>query len=345
MRPPDRGVPWGVAAASVDVQVGARTIRVTSPDKILFPDHGYTKLDLVEYFLAVQDGIFRALRDRPTTMHRFPDGVEGEGFFQKRVGRAPEWIDRVEVGFMAGGSAVELCPSDPAHVIWAVHMGCLEFHPWQVRRPDLMRPDELRFDLDPMPGVDFRTVCEVAREVRGALDDLGMTGFPKTSGGRGLHVYVPIEPRWGYLPVRRAVLAFAREIERRVPGLATAEWWKEDRGERVFIDFNQNLPDKTLTSAYSVRPVGDARVSCPIEWEELDVVAPGDFTIATVPARFAERGDLMARSDDLAFSLEPLLDWVERDERNGIGEAAFPPHFPKMPGEPPRVHPSRARRG
>lgn len=333
-----------VASDAVEIEVDGRTIGITSPGKVLFPATGQTKLELVEYFLAVAEGILTALHERPTAMHRFPDGVEGEGFYQKRVGRAPAWIDRVEVTFAHGRTAVELCPTQLSHIIWAVHMGCMEFHPWQVRRADMARPDELRLDLDPMPGVEFAAVREVAHHVRAALDELGLPSFPKTSGGRGIHVYVPIEPRWGYLPVRRAVLAFAREIERRLPHLATAEWWKEDRGERVFIDFNQNLPDKTVTSAYSVRPVPDARVSTPIEWSELDSVVPADFTISTVPARFAARGDLMGEMPAAACSLEPLLEWVERDERNGIGETAFPPHFPKMPGEPPRVSRSRARK-
>lgn len=327
-----------------DVEVGGRTVRVTSPDKVLFPARGETKLDLVEYFLAVADGALAAVRERPTTMHRFPEGVGGEGFFQKRVGKAPDWIETVRVDFPAGGHAVEMCPTHPAQVVWAANLGCMEFHPWQVRRGDLLRPDELRLDLDPAPGVTFETVAEVGGVVRELLSEVGMAGYPKTSGGRGIHVYVRIEPRWGYLPVRRAVLAVAREVERRAPTLATAEWWKEDRGERVFVDFNQNLPDKTVTSAYSVRPSPQAPVSCPFDWVELDGLDPRDFTIATVPARYAERGDLMAALDSQAFSLEPFLEWVERDEGNGIGEAPFPPHFPKMPGEPPRVHPSRARR-
>lgn len=333
-----------MAGTWTDVEVGARTVRITNPEKVLFPARGETKLDLVEYFTAVSDGALRALHERPTTMHRFPDGVGGEGFFQKRVGKAPHWVDTVQVTFPHGRTAVELCPTEPAHLIWAVNLGCLEFHPWQVRRAQMLRPDELRLDLDPQPGVTFETVREVADQVRATLADLGMVGFPKTSGGRGLHVYVAIEPRWGYLPVRRAVLAFAREIERRLPALATAEWWKEDRGERVFVDFNQNLPDKTVTSAYSVRPVADARVSSPFGWDELADLEPGDLTIATVPARYGERGDLMAGLHETAYSIEPLLEWVERDERDGRGEAPFPPHFPKMPGEPPRVHPSRARR-
>lgn len=333
-----------MASSWVDVEVAGRPIRITSPEKVLFPARRETKLDLAEYFVAVADGALRALADRPTTMHRFPDGVDGEGFFQKRVGRAPPWVDRVEVSFPAGGSAVELCPTEPAHVVWAANLGCMEFHPWQVRRPDLLRPDELRLDLDPQPGVGFAAVREVAHHARELLAEVGMTGYAKTSGGRGLHVYVAIEPRWGYLPVRRAVLAVARELERRLPTLATAEWWKEDRGERVFVDFNQNLPDKTVTSAYSVRPVPEATVSCPVAWDELDDAEPADFTIATVPARYERLGDLMAGMDADAHSIEPFLEWVERDERNGQGEAPFPPHFPKMPGEPPRVHPSRARK-
>ncbi|MBI2169190.1 MAG: DNA polymerase domain-containing protein [Actinobacteria bacterium] len=330
--------------SGAEVAVGGRTVRISSPEKIWFPAIGATKLEVVEYFLAVADGALRAIAERPTVLHRFPDGVEGEGFFQKRVGRAAAWIETVPVTFPAGGHADELCPTEPAHVLWAVNLGCLEFHPWQVRRNDLLRPDELRLDLDPQPGVAWGTVRAVARVAQEVLADVGLQGFPKTSGGRGLHVYARIESRWGYLPVRRAVLALAREIERRAPELATAEWWKQDRGERVFIDFNQNLPDKTVTSAYSIRPGPRAQVSCPITWDELETAEPADFTIRTVPGRLVAQGDLMAALDEHASSLEPALEWVARDERTGLGEAPFPPHFPKMPGEPPRVHPSRARR-
>lgn len=332
-----------MASTWTEVEAGGRTLRISSPEKVWFPALGITKLDVVEYVRAVGDGLLRALHERPTVMHRFVDGVEGEGFFQKRVGRAPAWVERVEVTFPSGGTADELCPTRVEHLVWAANLGCLEFHPWQVRRRDLLRPDELRLDLDPAPGVAFDTVREVARCAREVLDELGMVGFPKTSGSRGLHVYVRIQPRWGYLPVRRAVLALAREVERRLPALATAEWWKEDRGERVFIDFNQNLPDRTVAAAYSVRPVAAATVSCPLTWDEVDDVDPAELTVASVPERFGRLGDLMAGLDDEAFSIEPLLEWVERDEANGQGEAPFPPHFPKVPGEPPRVHPSRAR--
>lgn len=326
------------------MEVGGRQVRITSPEKVLFPERGLTKLDVVGHFAAVAGGVLRGVRERPTVMHRFPGGPGGESFFQKRLGKAPEWVDRVAVRFPAGGEAVELCPTQPAHVLWAANLGCLELHPWQVRRRDLLRPDELRFDLDPAPGVPFDAVRAVGRCLREVLADAGLEGFPKTTGQRGLHVHVRIEPRWGYLPVRRAVLAVAREVERRVPHLATSSWWKEDRGERVLIDFNQNLPDRTVTAPYSVRPRPDAPVACPIRWEELDDVDPRELTIGTVAERFAARGDPMARLDEHGHSIEALLEWVARDEERGLGEAPFPPHFPKVPGEPARVHPSRARR-
>lgn len=330
---------------SLEVEVGGRTLRVSNPDKVLFPARGETKLDLVAYFLVVGEGALRGVLERPTTMHRFPEGVTGEGFFQKRVpARRPEWLETVAVEFPAGGHAEELCPSELAHLIWAVNQGCSEFHPWAVRRHDLLRPDELRVDLDPMPGVPFPAVREVALCVRDVLSAAGMVGFPKTSGGRGLHVLVRLQPRWGYLPVRRAALALAREVERRMPRLATAAWWKEERGTRVFLDFNQNLPDRTVASAYSVRPTPEALVSCPLEWSEVPEVEPGDLTLATVPARFATTGDPSAAIDAQAFSLEPLLELAARDEAAGVGEAPFPPHFPKVRGEPRRVSPSRARR-
>jgi DNA ligase D len=332
-----------VAASALELDVDGRAVRITSPDKVLFAARGETKLDLVGYALAVGEGLLRGLHDRPTTLHRFPHGPDGEGFFQKRVVKAPAWIPTVHVAFPAGGSADELCPTHLSHLVWAMNLGCMEFHPWAVRRADLMRPDELRVDLDPAPGVPFDAVRSVARTVREVLSEVGMEGHPKTSGSRGLHVYVRVEPRWGYLPLRRCVLALAREVERRMPAVATTAWWKEDRGERVFLDFNQNLPDKTVVSAYSVRPTAEATVSCPLTWEEVDDADPRDLTIATVPARVAEVGDLMAGIDVQASSLEPLLEWVERDEAEGIGEAPFPPHFPKVPGEPPRVQPSRAR--
>lgn len=338
-------------ASSIEVELGGRLVRVTSPDKPWFPARGLTKADAVEYLRVVSPGLLRAVRDRPTVMHRFPDGAGAaddaspEGFFQKRVGRAPDWIERVRVTFPAGGTADELCPTEPAQLLWALNLGCLEFHPWQVRSRDLLRPDELRFDLDPSPGVGFDAVREVAFCLREVLAEVGMVGFPKTSGSRGLHVLVRIQPRWGYLPVRRCVLAVAREVERRVPRLATTAWWKEERGPRVFIDYNQNLPDRTVVAAYSIRPRPDATVSCPLDWDELATIGgPAAFTVESVPARFGERGDPMAGLDEQAHSLEPVFEWVARDERAGAGEAPFPPHFPKVPGEPPRVSPTRARR-
>ena len=335
-----------MASSWVDVDAGGRTLRVSSPEKVVFPGRGETKLDLVGYYLTVGDGIVRALHERPTVMHRFQHGAAGEGFFQKRIpdkGR-PEWLKTVEVQFPYGGRAVELCPVDLAHVVWAVNLGCLESHPWAVRRRDLLRPDELRVDLDPSPGAEFPDVQRVAQCAREVLAEAGIVSYPKTSGGRGIHVYARLQPRWGYLQLRRAVLALAREVERRLPEHATAAWWKEERGERVFLDFNQNLPDRTVASAYSVRPGPDGHVSCPLRWDEVPDAEPADFTIATVPERFAAIGDPAVELDAEAYSIEPLLEMAERDEANGQGEAPFPPHFPKVADEPRRVSPSRARK-
>lgn len=339
-----------MASTWVEVEVGGRPVRVTSPDKVLFPARGATKLDVVGYFLTVAEEAVRGVYERPTVLHRFPEGVvpDGDGgaesFFQKRVRRPPAWVATVRVRFPSGNEADELCPDHPAHLVWAVNLGCFEFHPWAVRRLDLLRPDELRVDLDPAPGVGFETVRRVAGCVREVLAEAGMEGFPKTSGARGLHVYVRVQPRWGYLVLRRCVLALAREVERRMPALATSAWWKEQRGERVFLDYNQNLPDRTVASPYSVRPTPEATVSCPIGWDEVDEVDPRALTIATVPARVAAVGDPMAALDEHAYSLEPLIEMVERDEAQGLGEAPYPPHFPKVAGEPRRVSPSRARR-
>ncbi|HLL65173.1 MAG TPA: non-homologous end-joining DNA ligase [Micromonosporaceae bacterium] len=318
-------------APSVDLEVGAHTVRVSNPDRVYFPAHGHTKLDLARYYLAVGDGIVRALRERPCMLHRFPDGVSGEKVHQKRVPHgAPPWLETVRVHFPRyNRHADELCVTEVAHVVWAVQMSTVEFHPWNSRRADVERPDEWRIDLDPMPECGFDTVRRVAGVAREVLDELGIVGWPKTSGGRGLHVYVRITPQWSFGDVRRAALAFAREVERRIPQDVTTTWWRKDRDpEALFIDYNQNARDHTIASAYSVRGVPDATVSAPITWDEIADVDPHDFTIATVPARFAELGDLHARIDDRAFSLEPLLQWAERDERAGIadpGEPAAPP--------------------
>ncbi|RAY11664.1 ATP-dependent DNA ligase [Actinomadura craniellae] len=347
-----------MASPFVEIPVGDRLVKVSNPDKIYFPESGATKRDVVDYYLSVGEGVLRALRSRPTTLERWPAGVfegarlstradnRGDAFYQKRVPKgAPDWVGTSRIEFPSGRSADEVCPDELAVVIWAANLGTLTFHPWPVRAADVDHPDELRIDLDPQPGTDFADAVRVALgPVRELLDELGMVGFVKTSGGRGVHVFVRIEPRWGFTEVRRAALAFGREVERRMPDLVTTEWWKENRGEKIFIDFNQNARDRTIASAYSVRPRPHAPVSAPVTWDELSEVVPGDFTIATMPARFAELGDLHAAIDDRAFSLDGLLELAERDERDrGLGDMPYPPNYPKMEGEPARVQPSRAR--
>ncbi|MGI8681953.1 MAG: non-homologous end-joining DNA ligase [Mycobacteriales bacterium] len=330
----------------VEIEVGPHIVKVTNPDKVYFSARGETKLDLVNYYLAVADGVVRALYERPTVLKRHPDGAEGEAIYQKRVPEhRPEWIQTALVTFPSGRHAYELCPVDVAHVAWAANLGTLDFHPWPSRRGDTEHPDELRIDLDPQPGTALAQAKPVAAEVHRLLDELGYTGWPKTSGNRGIHVYVRIEPRWTFTEVRRAALAFAREIERRMPAQVTTAWWKEERGVKVFLDYNQNARDRTIASAYSVRAKPWAPVSAPVSWEELPDVESEDLTIATMPARYTELGDLHAGIDAAAYSLEPLLAWAERDERDrGLGDAPYPPQFPKMPGEPKRVQPSRAKR-
>jgi DNA ligase D len=343
---------------AVELTVGERSVRVSSPDKLYFAERGVTKLDVVQYFLAVGEGIVRALRDRPTTLERWPGGVvpdaklstrtdkTGDAFFQKRVPKgAPEWVETARIAFPSGRFADEVCPTELAVVAWAANLGTLTFHPWPVRRTDVDSPDQLRIDLDPQPGTDFGDAVRVAREVRGFLDELGLRGFPKTSGGRGLHIYVPIQPRWTFTQVRRALIALGREMERRMPDEVTISWWKENRGEKIFIDYNQAARDRTIASAYSIRPTARALVSAPLRWDEVDSVAPADFDIATMPGRFADVGDVHADMDAEAYSIEPLLEMAERDERDhGAGDLPYPPDYPKMPGEPARVQPSRKRR-
>ena len=322
-----------------------RTVRVSNPDKVFFSARGETKLDLVHYYIAVGEGALSGVYERPTMLKRYPDGAEGEFFYQKRVpekGR-PDWLETVTVHFPSGRSAEELCPVDVAHLVWAVNLGCLDLNPWPVRRHDVDHPDELRVDLDPQPGVPWSAVREVAMEVHAVLTEHGMLGFPKTSGSRGFHVNVRIEPQWDFLEVRRAALALARAVERRMPSVATSAWWKEERGDRVFIDYNQNARDRTVASVYSVRANPEGRVSCPVAWDEVPDVEPADFTIATVPARYASIGDPGAAIDDVEHSLEPLLELARRDEAGGLGDAPWPPHFPKQKGEPRRVQPSKAR--
>jgi DNA ligase D-like protein (predicted polymerase) len=329
---------------STEVEVDGRTVKISNPDKVFFAARGETKLDLVHYYVAVGAGARRGVYERPTVLKRFPNGAEGDFFYQKRVpekGR-PDWLETVTVEFPSGRSAEELCPVDVAHIVWAVNLGCLDLNPWPVRRGDVDHPDELRVDLDPQPDVSFDDVRTVALTVREVLDEHGLTGYPKTSGSRGIHVNIRIEPRWGFLEVRRAALALAREVERRC-SLATSKWWKEERGARVFIDYNQNARDRTVASVYSVRANAEARVSCPLEWDEVADVDPADLTLATVPARYAERGDIGAGIDDRVHTLDSLLELAARDEGEGLGDAPWPPHFAKQRGEAKRVQPSRAR--
>ncbi|GID26040.1 non-homologous end-joining DNA ligase [Paractinoplanes brasiliensis] len=312
---------------ATSVEVGDFTVRVSNPDRVYFPELGLTKLDLVNYYLSVGDGIVRALRERPCMLHRFPDGLAGEKVHQKRVPHgAPPWLETVRVTFPRyNRHADELCVTKTADVIWAVQMSTVEFHPWNSRRADTEQPDEWRIDLDPMPDCDYDRVRRVAGVARTVLDDLGITGYPKTSGGRGLHIYVRIEPRWGFSDVRRAALAFAREVERRAPEDVTTTWWRKDRDPaKLFVDYNQNARDHTIASAYSVRGVPTATVSTPLTWDEIPDADPRDFTITTVPARFAELGDLHATIDDEHHSLEPLLEWAERDEKAGLEGPADP---------------------
>ncbi|GHF52837.1 DNA ligase D [Amycolatopsis bartoniae] len=301
---------------AVELEVGDRTVRLSHPDRVYFPARGETKLDLARYYLAVGDGIVRALRERPCMLHRFPSGVSGEKVHQKRVPHgAPPWLETVRVHFPRyNRHADELCVTELAHVIWAVQMSTVEFHPWNSRRADTERPDEWRIDLDPGPECDFARVRRVAHVAQEVLAELGATGWPKTSGGDGLHVYVRIEPRWGFQEVRRAALAFALEVERRAPDDVTTTWWRKDRDPaRVFVDYNQNTRDHTIASAYSVRGVPEATVSTPITWDEIDEVEPRECTIATVPERFAKLGDLHEGIDEAVYSLETLLEWADRD--------------------------------
>jgi len=344
----------------VMVEAGGREVRVSSPDRVIFPatDHtrDITKLDVVEYYLAVDEGILRALNRRPTTLERWPKGVRegivlstrerggGDAFFQKRVPKgAPDYVETCRIEFPSGRHADEICPTEIAVVAWCGQMGTITFHPWPVRREDADHPDELRLDLDPQPGTDFDDAVRVAGVARELLADLDYVGFPKTSGGRGIHIYVRIEPRWTFTDVRHAAIAFGRELERRLPGEVTTKWWKEERGERIFVDYNQNARDRTIASAYSVRPKPGAPVSAPVTWDELTECRPEDFNVETMPARFAEVGDRHAAIDDVAHSLEPLLEMYERDEAEGEGDMPYPPDYPKMPGEPKRVQPSRDR--
>ncbi len=325
-----------MASPFVELEVGERVVKVTNPDKVLFPKAKKTKRDLVDYYLAVGDGIVRALYERPTQLRRFPDGIQGEQIYQKRVPeKRPEWVEAARVTFPSGRHADELCVTELAQVVWAANLAVVDFHPWPSRRADTERPDELRIDIDPQPGTTFKDAKRVAAVVRETLDEIGYVGWPKTSGNRGIHVFCRIEPRWEFPVVRRAALAFAREIERRLPKKVTTAWWKEERGRRVFIDYNQNARDRTVASAYSVRARPDATVSAPVTWDELPDVATEDFTMTTMPGRFAKLGDLHAGIDDAVCDLEVLLEWVERDEKEGLGEAAVPAELPEDAGRAP----------
>ena len=325
--------------------VDGREVRISNPDKPYFTrDASLSKLDIVRYYLAVAPGALTGIRDRPIVLKRFVDGAEGQPFYQKRApANTPDWLRTVTLSFPSGRTAEEIVVDDAAGLAWIVNLGCIELHPHAVRARDLDHPDELRLDLDPVPGVTWPDVRRVAMEVKALLDELGLRGWPKTSGSRGMHVNVRIEPRWSFTQVRRAALAFAREIERRAPGHATSKWWKEER-QGVFIDYNQNAKDRTTCSAYSVRPLPDARVSAPLRWEEIPDCDPADFTVLTVPRRFHDSGDPHASMDDFAGSLEALLELAARDESAGLGDAPWPPHFRKTEGEAPRVAPSRAKK-
>ena len=323
--------------------VDDRDVWISNPRKVLFPERGHTKLDLVRYYLAVAEGALRGAGGRPNVLVRYPNGVGQEFFYQKRAPESrPDWIDVVELKFPSGRVAEEVVPRNAASLAWIANLACLELHPHPVRAEDLDHPDELRVDLDPVPGVEWSQVQEVARVVHATLEDCGLVGWPKTSGSRGIHVNVRIERRWTFLEVRRAALALAREVERRAPALATSRWWKEER-HGVFIDYNQNAKDRTVASAYSVRPKPDARVSAPLTWSEIDACDPADFTMATMPARFMAVGDRHAEIDRHPCSLDALLDLSARHEKEGAGDAPWPPQYRKQPGEPSRVQPSRAR--
>jgi bifunctional non-homologous end joining protein LigD len=326
------------------LEVSGREVIVSNPDKVFFPRTGHTKLDLVRYYLSVAEGALRGVAGRPMALKRYVNGADGEFFFQKRAPTSrPDWIEVVELAFPSGRTAEEIVVRDAAQLAWVINLGCIDLNPHPVRTEDLDHPDELRVDLDPIPGVSWPQIRDVAMVTKEVLDDLGMRGWPKTSGSRGFHVYCRIEPRWPFPEVRRAALALAREVERRAPGLATSRWWKEER-HGVFLDYNQNAKDRTVASAYSVRPTPDARVSTPLSWDEVPGCDAEAFTVDTVPKRFAERGDPFEHMDDAADSLERLLELSAQHEEAGFGDAPWPPHFAKQAGEPPRVQPSKRRK-
>jgi DNA ligase D len=334
-----------MADEGVAVEAAGRELVVTSPDKVFFPEHGETKLDLVRFYQAVEGPLMAAMGGRPVLLQRFPHGAGGSSFFQKRVPEVrPDWLETTIVSTPNGTTSQALVTADLAHVLWAVNLGCLGFHVWPSKAADPEHADELRIDLDPSPGVDFPMLREAAREVKGLFDELGVVAMPKTTGNRGIHIYVRLQPRWTSYEVRSAAVAVARELERRRPDLVTAAWWKEERGSRVFVDFNQNAPHKTIFGAWSVRARPGAQVSTPFRWDELEAVHPDDFTIATVPPRVETAGDPWAAMTADPQSLAPVLALHRRDREAGLLDAPWPPVYPKMPGEPPRVAPSRARK-
>jgi DNA ligase D len=337
-----------VASPFVELDVEGIPVKVTNPDKVYFSARGETKLHLVEYVMAVSDGLVRALRERPCVLKRHPDGSDAAPIYQKRVpAKRPDWIETARVDFPSGRHADELCVTNAAATVWATNLGTLDFHPWPSRRAATELPDELRIDLDPQPGTGWTHIVEAALEVKAVLDELGLVGWPKTSGSKGIHIYVRVPPEHGFTACRRAALALGRAVEQRRPDLATTAWWKEERGERVFVDYNRMARDQTIASAYSVRARPTATVSAPLTWDEVPDAEIEDFTIATMPGRFARLGDVHAAIDEPATvgSLEPLLELADRDEHDrGLGDAPYPPQFPKMPGEPKRVQPSRAKR-
>lgn len=327
------------------VRIDGRDVRITNADKVFFPERGETKIDLVNFYLGVAEPLMRTMCGRPLLLERYPDGATGSSFFQKRIpDTAPEWLETTTVETPNGTTSRALVGADLAHIAWAVNIGCLGFHVWPYLANDPEHTDELRLDLDPQPGNDFADVRAAAHELKALLDEKGITGYPKTTGNRGLHVYVRLEPRWDSYQVRAAAVAVARELERRRPDILTAEWWKEDRGERVFIDFNQNCPHKTVFGAWCVRARAGAQVSTPLRWDEIDEIHPDDLTIATLPDRVRSQGDPWTDMDDGPQSLEPLLEMHERDRANGLMDAPWPPVYPKQPDEPPRVSRSRAKK-
>ncbi len=333
------------ASPFIDVVVGDVSVRLSNPDKVFFAERGHTKLDLVNYYLAAGDGALRGVYLRPTVLKRYPNGAAGDFFFQKRVPDArPEWLRTVTVAFPSGNTATELCPANLAHIIWAVNLGCIDLNPWSVRKFDTEHPDEFRVDLDPQPGVTFADVKRVAQCCREVMVENGLEPFVKTSGSRGVHMIVRIMTKWGFDDVRLAAVALAREVERRLPDIATSKWWKEERGQRVLIDYNQNARDRTVASAYSVRPNPMAMVSAPLQWDELDACELEDFTLLTMPARYGALGDLHAAIDEKPYRLDGLLELAAKDERDGLGDAPWPPNFRKAVKEAARVSPSRKKK-